>query len=163
MLDTRGYRDSVRVIIIKDDKALITKTKFKGIELRAVPGGGIDKGSTMEEACIQECLEEVGILIQDPTSLGVKTKHEIESPNPERRKIYRGLVNYWFMARYLGIDETIRGSEGDSQSYIWVKIDTWKKIWAGGNSEEEFVGPGLDAMEAAEKLLKQKRKRDPLW
>lgn len=134
-----------------------------GKDMRSVPGGGIDKGSTREEACKQECLEEIGVIIEDPTSLGVDMKYEVESPNPERRKIYRGGHDYWFVARYVGKDETLRGSEGDSQSYTWVSIDTWRKNWTDGNDLKAFKEIGLDAMDAAEKVIKQKRKRNPLW
>lgn len=63
----RKPRKSARAIIVKDGKALLFKRKRldtktgKWLEYYSVPGGGIDKGETPEQAVIRELKEEMGV------------------------------------------------------------------------------------------------------
>lgn len=163
MKDTRTYRPCVRVLIIKEDKVLLGTKTWKGRTLRSVPGGGIDPGMSKELACIQESLEEVGVIIEDPTFTGVDLLYDVEMPQPERRKIYRGGHDFWYVARYVGEDRTYRGSEGDNQTYKWVNFNNFANLMSKTNGEDKFTDVARRAMDAAIKIIKEKRKRKPLW
>lgn len=51
----------VRAIIIKDNKVLTIKRTKPDIVYWVMPGGGVDKGETKEEALIREAKEELGV------------------------------------------------------------------------------------------------------
>lgn len=56
------YRESVRGIFKKNEDILLIFSKENGDY--KLPGGGIEKGETYNQALIRECLEEAGINIQ---------------------------------------------------------------------------------------------------
>ena len=51
-------------ILIKDGKILLIHRKNGGNEYYSFPGGGVEKGETIEDACIRELLEETSIKIK---------------------------------------------------------------------------------------------------
>jgi ADP-ribose pyrophosphatase YjhB (NUDIX family) len=67
----RPVRMGVRVVMIQEDKVwLVRHTYLPGWFL---PGGGLDRGETLEEAARREAREETGGELNDVTLLGVYT------------------------------------------------------------------------------------------
>ena len=63
-------RKSARALIIRDEKLLVflrkrhSRKTGEWIEYYSIPGGGIDKGETPEDAAIRELYEEMGVRIK---------------------------------------------------------------------------------------------------
>ena len=126
-MDTRIYREAVRVIIVKGDQVLLgreaydenPKGKFNCFDF---PGGGIEEGQTAEEAAIRECLEEVGIRIANPRPLGLEFYCDIEFRGEWGQK-YKGNLDIWYVAEYHSQDSRLHNSEGDLMPYEWVSVE----------------------------------------
>ncbi len=56
----RPLGDSVKIVIRHNGKVLLIRNSY-GIKFWTLPGGGVKKGETLEEAAIRETKEEVGI------------------------------------------------------------------------------------------------------
>jgi len=71
MVQRNGSRRvSARAIIVRDGKLLVFKRKRFDIEENgfleyySIPGGGVEVGESIEDACVRELKEEMGIDIQ---------------------------------------------------------------------------------------------------
>lgn len=65
MFDFEGnIRLSIKALIIKENKILLTHNKYKGEEFYLLPGGGQKHGEPMDEALKRECLEETGYHVE---------------------------------------------------------------------------------------------------
>ena len=164
-IDTRGYRPCVRVIIFKDGKMMLGKKNFKGKIIRSVPGGGIEKGKTPEETCIEEALEEVGVKVDGVRYLGITHKYDIELPQPERRRIYRGVENSWFMAKWVYDDDELLGSQGDAlKATYYYTLDEIKDILMKERSDEpEYRDIMISAFEKAYSIYLDRKKKGKKW
>ena len=61
------HRVASRALIIRDGKLLITKevSEHPELELRGIPGGGVDRGEDFREALVRELNEELGIVVDE--------------------------------------------------------------------------------------------------
>jgi len=65
MFDFSGaIRLSIKAIIIKDNKILLTHNKYQGKQFYLLPGGGQKHGERIDEALKRECLEEIGYQVE---------------------------------------------------------------------------------------------------
>lgn len=66
---TRPIRNSAKALILKDQHVLLTKKQDGAGIYYIFPGGGQEKGETLEQAAKRECLEEldVKVLVQELT------------------------------------------------------------------------------------------------
>ncbi|MBS4200794.1 NUDIX domain-containing protein [Bacillus sp. FJAT-49732] len=53
-------RNSVKAIIIKEEKILLTKNRDHEGDFYLCPGGGQEHGETFHETLLRECMEEIG-------------------------------------------------------------------------------------------------------
>jgi len=114
-------RSRTEVIIIKDGHILVTKNKNKenGDTWAGLPGGGLD-GDSAEQACINECLEEVGITINNIKYTGVEhTQIGGMSKKEDRHLKFRGSLTKWYTADFVEVDRSKLGADGDSRQYSW--------------------------------------------
>lgn len=69
-------KDRVRVIIYRDDgDVLLVKNRFSR-QKWALPGGGVNRNESYEQAAAREVLEEVGLKIDNLRYLGKANSHE---------------------------------------------------------------------------------------
>ena len=69
-------KDRVRVIVYRDDgDVLLVKNRFSR-QKWALPGGGVNRNESYEQAAAREVLEEVGLKIDDLRYIGKANSHE---------------------------------------------------------------------------------------
>ncbi|MEA1975825.1 MAG: NUDIX domain-containing protein, partial [Bacillota bacterium] len=60
MFENKGdIRNSIKAIIINNNKILLTHNEYGGEQFYLLPGGGQNHGETIIDALKRECLEEV--------------------------------------------------------------------------------------------------------
>lgn len=59
-----NIRNSVKAILIKGDKILLTKNQDNEGYFYLCPGGGQEHGETFHETLLRECIEEIGQLVE---------------------------------------------------------------------------------------------------
>ena len=71
-----SQKDRVRVIVYRDDgKILLVRGRFSRQEW-ALPGGGVNRNESYEQAAVRETLEEVELKIHNLRYLGKANSHE---------------------------------------------------------------------------------------
>lgn len=124
---TLPYRDRVEVVIVnKDGNVVIVKNKNPdtGETWSGFPGGGVD-GQSREDACRNECLEEVGIKIKNIKPTGITHLEEGGMSKKENRHLkYRGSRTTWYIAEHDGQDRSKLGDDNDSRRYALESIKT---------------------------------------
>jgi 8-oxo-dGTP diphosphatase len=90
---TYKVRQAVRAIVFDADEniALIHLTTYHYHEL---PGGGVEEGETLEEACIRECREEIGCDVEIISEVGTILEY--------REKTERINESFCFIAKVVG-------------------------------------------------------------
>ena len=69
-------KDRVRVIVYRDDgDILLVRSRFSRQEW-ALPGGGVNRNESYEQAAARETLEEVGLRVHNLRYLGKANSHE---------------------------------------------------------------------------------------
>lgn len=69
-------KDRVRVIVYRDDgDILLVKNRFSR-QKWALPGGGVNRNESYEQAAVREVLEEIGLKIHNLRHLGEANSHE---------------------------------------------------------------------------------------
>lgn len=130
------YRDRVEVFIFKNDKVLLTKNKDKetGDEWWGLPGGGVDN-QTETEAAKNECLEEVGIKVDNLKRIQGSFKEEGGMSKKENRHlIFKGSITKWYTADYVEVDKSKLGDDGDSRQYRWQGLSEALQALKGSRS-----------------------------
>lgn len=157
-MDNRKYRSCVRVLVIDDNKILLATNTAKdsGITYFEFPGGGIEEGETVEEAAVKECLEEVGILVNNIRDLGIEQTYEIKYIKPERAKLYRGAHDTYVTADFSRIDESKFNIETDGMKWEWKTIDEAMHCFKTG-PDSQFVSTSVKALERLKERLNDKR------
>lgn len=68
---TRPLTLGVRLLLVKDKSILLVKHTYQAMWF--LPGGGVEKGETLEQAARREAKEELGAVLGDLSLLGIYT------------------------------------------------------------------------------------------
>ena len=114
------FRPSVYGIIIQDGKVLLSP-QWDGYDF---PGGGVEKGETLEEALLREVKEETGLTVKKDRIVACeqdfyKSKHYKDIP-------YHSILMYFFCVNPEG-EITTDGFDELEKGYMkkaeWINID----------------------------------------
>jgi len=109
--------NSVEFILLKGNKILVEKRKLtKRIDpgLLCIPGGGIEKNETKEQALIRECKEEFGINI---------TEYSFITQLPYEHVEVDFLLNYFVVTNWEGKIKNL-----EAEKLIWIDKDNPKEL-----------------------------------
>jgi len=120
------WRKKVEVYILKGDKIVVGYMKKDNIYMPA--GGGVERGQSMEQAAIDECLEEIAVRIENPVLITSQTFKVdwfqiIARGEPLSDKSRKRMRKY-------------RGQEIHSMKADFVELD--KRKWGGIDGEKMF-------------------------
>lgn len=128
IIDRRGFRSNVGIIIVNADKKLFW-AKRRGQEAWQFPQGGMHPGETLEETLFRELAEEVGLKSSDVEILAV-TERWLYYRLPQdliryhSRPLCIGQKQKWFLLKLLA-DEThicldVPGHKPEFDGWRWV-------------------------------------------
>ena len=129
-----------RGIIFIDDKVVllkrIRKENDKYLHYYAIPGGGVEKDESLEEACIREIKEEVSLDVTIDKYLGVE-------------EYDKGIVHY-YKVNYLGGEPILGGEEkehNNPDNYYEVSLINIKDL-----DNIYIYGKGIEKIKEAYKF-----------
>ena len=93
-------------IIFSSDNKKVLLTKRRDMPLWVLPGGGIEKGETQEEAVIREVFEETGYRVEVIRRTG-------EYFYPKKNK-----TNYLFLCKIIGGSKTLSNETSDIKEFV---------------------------------------------
>jgi len=123
-----NIRNSIKAIIIKNSKILLTKNKYNGEEFYLLPGGGQRKFETIEEALKRECLEEIGAEVELIKLLFIRDyigkNHQFFD---EDKNVHQ--IELMFECKLISEELFLTEDKDDFQiGYEWVELSNLKNI-----------------------------------
>jgi ADP-ribose pyrophosphatase YjhB (NUDIX family) len=102
-------------VIVHGERLLVIHRRKNGTEYFTLPGGGVEDGETVEQACLREVLEETGL----EATLG---RHLTTFENAGRTEHYH-LVEAPIGDPMLGGPEARINSPENLYTLLWVSLD----------------------------------------
>jgi 8-oxo-dGTP pyrophosphatase MutT (NUDIX family) len=145
--DNLLYRKGVSALIInqKNEFLLVNLESFRS-QYFAVPGGGIEKGESLEDAVYREIQEELSIQKDSLVYVGkseIPVVIEFKEIKLSRDGLkYAGSERYFFGFRFIGDTDTdtIQIATGEVRSYIWTSFVDLKHYLLFDNQLVETEG-----------------------
>ncbi|MDP8232903.1 MAG: NUDIX domain-containing protein [Candidatus Zophobacter franzmannii] len=117
-------RNSIKAIIIQDDKILTIKCTDQLGEFYLLPGGGQDKGELMPDTLKRECLEEIGCDVDPGRLLYIR---EYLADNHEFAEFDKGVHQIEFMFECSLVEGSIPKNGPEMDPYQigieWLSLD----------------------------------------
>ncbi len=133
MIDSKGYRPNVGIILCNDDGRVFW-AKRMGVDLWQFPQGGINPDEDPETAMYRELWEETGLQEQHVQILG-RTRYWLKYQLPERyiRKhsvpLCIGQKQIWFMLRLISHESNVRFDHCPKPEFDgWRWVDYWEPL-----------------------------------
>ena len=130
MIDSKGYRLNVGIILCNDDGRLFWARRV-GMDSWQFPQGGIDSNETPEDAMYRELWEETGLQTEHVQLIG-RTRYWLRYNLPDRyirRKsvpLCIGQTQIWFILRLISNESNVRFDCGKKQEFDhWRWVDYW--------------------------------------
>lgn len=139
------YRKGVSALIRnkKQEFLLVNLVSFEE-RYFAIPGGGIDKRETPEQAVYREIEEELGMQKKSLNCIGksdapLRFKFKTIKMNRDGNE-YEGSERHFFGFNFIGNDNEIKIKENEVRSYRWTSFSNLKDYLLFDNQLEETSG-----------------------
>jgi putative (di)nucleoside polyphosphate hydrolase len=118
------YRKSVSCIVFRDGQFLLVQLIGWPANWWKFPQGGIEPGESPETAAQRELLEELG---NKEFTIVARSRysHRYDWPDDSIKKAdnrWRGQIQKFVLAKYIGSDEEIKINKKEIQQYKWVDL-----------------------------------------
>lgn len=130
VIDNRGYRLGVGIIISNQDGKLFWGRRYGRKGAWQFPQGGVFPYETVEETMFRELREEVGLLPSDVEILGVGRKWLYYQLPLNMRRHFQlplciGQKQRWFLLRLVSEDNKICLDQPSPEFDMWHWVDYW--------------------------------------
>lgn len=136
------YRKGVSALILNknNEVLLVNLCSFKE-KYFAAPGGGIERGESLQDAIHREIREELGIEKESLDFVGksnIPVKVEFkEIKITQEDRVYTGSERYFFGFHFIGDNSEILLKHDEVRDYKWVPIEALKNYLLFDNQLEE--------------------------
>jgi ADP-ribose pyrophosphatase YjhB (NUDIX family) len=128
--DSYEDRPTVKAIVLNDANEVAL---FPGL-----PGGGVEKGETLEEALHRECMEELGMMVEIIQPLGITEQY--------RDAIKKHYIVHGFLAKKVGDLTTPTSTDPDD-----IELDFQSRLqWLPINEAIAFTTMRIETLERGE-------------
>lgn len=122
------WRPSAYGVVIKDDSIVLTKQQGTF----HLPGGGVERGETYEEAVMREIREETGLEVKNPELITVTTTFFTYYDEALKKHIHNQSILLFYACELVGGELSMDGFE-ESEKKIggmpeWVPIAELKTL-----------------------------------
>ena len=130
VIDNRGYRLSVGIIIVNREGKLFWGKRYRQKNAWQFPQGGVMPYETIEETMYRELGEEVGLSTDDVEIMGV-TRNWVHYKLPInlrryfQRPLCIGQKQKWFLLRFVSDDTRICLEQESPEFDDWCWVDYW--------------------------------------
>ncbi len=134
VIDDTGFRPNVGIVVMNVEGQVFWGKRAKGKDSWQFPQGGIDADEAPEEAMYRELREEIGLLPEHVTILGVtKGWHRYRLPAKFIRKndvpVCIGQKQKWFLLRLDAPDDAVRLDIDTTPEFDdWKWVSYWYPI-----------------------------------
>ena len=127
--ETLPYRPAAGIMLLnREAKVFVAQRLDSSLEAWQMPQGGLDEGEDPAEGALRELEEETGIR-RDLVEILARAPAELlyDLPDDLLGKIwkgrFRGQVQHWFLARFLGrdADVNIETAEPEFRAWKWAE------------------------------------------
>ena len=133
MIDSKGYRPNVGIILCNDQGRLFW-AKRAGLDSWQFPQGGIKPNEDPEQAMFRELWEETGLHAEHVEIIG-RTRYWLRYQLPDRyiRKkslpLCIGQKQIWFILRLVTLESNVRFDCADRPEFDgWRWVDFWEPL-----------------------------------
>ena len=128
--ETRPYREGVGIALLnRDDLVFVGQRIDQTAEAWQMPQGGIDPGEDPLKAALREMEEEIGVPARLAEVIAESRGWLSYELPPELRDIvwkgrYRGQLQKWYLARFLGQDSdiNIQTAHPEFKEWRWLRF-----------------------------------------
>ncbi len=134
VIDEAGFRPNVGIIVTNQSGQVLWGKRVKGRDSWQFPQGGINADETPEEAMFRELQEEIGLLPEHVTVLGVTNgwlRYRLPSKYIRKHEtpICIGQKQKWFLLRLDAPDDAIRLDCDEKPEFKdWQWVSYWYPI-----------------------------------
>ena len=167
VIDEAGFRPNVGIVVTNAEGQVLWGKRVKGKDSWQFPQGGINADEAPEEAMYRELREEVGLLPEHVTLLGVtKGWHRYRLPAKFIRKnetpVCIGQKQKWFLLRLDAPDDAVRLDIDTTPEFKdWKWVSYWYPVTAVVDFKQAVYRQALTqlASRLAPRLRSQRRRR----
>lgn len=131
MIDEKGYRTNVGIILVNNSGQLLLARRSGVHEAWQFPQGGLHDNETLRETMLRELKEELG-LFPEHIEIIAESKQWLTYELPpqyrryDRRPLCIGQKQKWFLLRLVAEDDAIRLDDSERPEFVmWRWVDYW--------------------------------------